>query len=102
MIKTETECKEGYVYIMRIHDLCKIGISVNPVRRERQMNSHSPYKVEEGFVSCWFDDAKKYESILHRKYIKNNDHGEWFKINYENAVSFLTKLCDQYTKGELK
>ena len=93
-------CKEGYVYIMRIHEYCKIGISDNPKRRERQINTSSPYKVEEGFVSCWFKDPSLIESILHRKYQRQNVHGEWFKINYESAVEELTNICDRYMKGK--
>ena len=85
-------CKEGYVYIMRIHDYCKIGISDNPKRRERQINTLSPYKVEEGFVSCWFADPSQVESFLHKKYMKYNKHGEWFKIDYKSAVKELIKI----------
>lgn len=56
-------------------NLYKIGKSVNPINREKTLQSEKPtYKLIKVF-------KKDHESTLHNKYRKQRIRGEWFKLS---------------------
>lgn len=64
-------------YILKDHNtgLYKIGKSVNPVFRERTLQSEKP-TIEAVKIF-----KKDHEDELHKKYAKQRIRGEWFKLN---------------------
>lgn len=64
----------------------KIGKSVNPINREKTLQSEKPtYKL----IKIFKDDI---ESELHRKYKKHRIRGEWFNLNKVQ----LKYICTNY------
>lgn len=86
---------EGYVYIFKIHEFCKIGISSDPKRRMKQVSTLSPYEVEKFYVSRLFENPEDVERKMHSYFWKEREHGEWFKIPFNTAVEVL----ELYTKS---
>lgn len=71
-VKPKSKC-----YIIKDHNtgLYKIGKSVNPVFREKTLQSEKP-TIEAVKIF-----KKDHEDELHKKYSKQRIRGEWFKLN---------------------
>ena len=71
-VKPKSKC-----YILKDHNtgLYKIGKSVNPVFREKTLQSEKP-TIEAVKIF-----KKDHEDELHKKYSKQRIRGEWFKLN---------------------
>lgn len=79
-----------YIYLIQNIETSKykIGISKNPKKRMKQLQTGSgeelilinQYKTE---------NARKIEKILHRKYSLDNSIGEWFDISLKEEVKFI-------------
>lgn len=93
----ETRKEECYVYLMKdLRNNCyKIGISNEPVKRERTLQSEQP-RME--LVA-----AKKYvnrkialniEKALHETYKHKRKRGEWFLLDDEDIQEITTTLED--------
>lgn len=78
----------GYVYLMEAEGFhgvlspwlkrCKIGLSNNPERRLRELNSEqAPCRVV-GIRYIKVLDNARTEKQLHRQFAINRKHGEWF------------------------
>lgn len=87
----------GYVYIINFGDCIKIGSSINPRNRIRQVSSYlSSYAGFNKYSSCISRKHLNYrenEMFLHGKFddfrINNT---ELFKVSYSEAVSALKEL----------
>ena len=94
---------EGYVYLGELYDVMgrtmdindkKIGLSINPIQRENQLNrTKSPvgYKV---VVVYKVDEMNKVEKMLHAILDSRRTHGEWFKDDEDTLtgefINFMT------------
>ncbi len=59
---------------------CKIGISVNPVRRLKTLQIGNPYRLK--LLDVYrVDDAAKLEKSVHRSMNDFHLRGEWFDFN---------------------
>lgn len=67
----------GYVYVLRVGDLYKIGRSRNPTKRITGMSL--PGKPEIIFLRA-FVDCVAAERGLHKLHQQYRSHGEWFKL----------------------
>ena len=82
-----------YAYVISIvgQDLCKIGISQNPLGRLSQLLTGSPFEMH---LVCAFrlwgrDDALAVERAFHW-YLKDyRSRGEWFVISPDDAVEMM-------------
>ena len=90
-----------YIYLLKLDgfNTYKIGISKDPKKRVKQLQTGSPEIIE---ILCTYksDWAFKIESTLHRRYLQNNIRGEWFEFNYLNKDIFLNeckKICTNLT-----
>lgn len=82
-----------YVYLMTDGRYYKIGSSMNPFRRLKQLKTASPKIKLLGYYK------KKTEEQLHKKFKKWKVAGEWFNLpKYE--VDML--LCDMHTPKKAK
>jgi hypothetical protein len=70
-----TKPTQTYLMKNKRNGLYKIGRSINPLQREKTLQSEEP-EIE--MVKVWEDNI---ESILHRKYTDQRVRGEWFELN---------------------
>ena len=78
-----------YIYLIQSLEegYYKIGISKNPNKRIKQLNTGNSSLLK--LVNSYQTDyAEKIEGTLHRKYSHLHKHGEWFDLSIENEVIF--------------
>lgn len=66
----------------------KIGSSVHPLLRLKQIRAHSPVEVE---LIAAIEGSAKLERELHAKFADNRLHGEWF-TSTEELVSYIKDI----------
>ena len=87
---------EGYIYLGEHYDVLgreititdkKIGLSINPVSRENQLNrTKSPigYRI----ISVYkVDNMNRVEKMLHAILDSRRVHGEWFKDDEDTLIA---------------
>ena len=80
----------GYVYVIRIDEFYKIGISKNIKNRIRNIESSSPRQTELIF-SKKFDNYLKIEETLHERFKNKQVKNEWFKLT-EDDLTYIRNL----------
>jgi hypothetical protein len=96
---------EGYIYLGEHYDVLgreititdkKIGLSVNPVSRENQLNrTKSPigYRI----ISTYkVDDMNRVEKMLHAILDSRRVYGEWFKDDEDTLTSEFINFMNAY------
>ena len=84
--KNINESNFGYVYVIKMQNSYKIGITRNPDRRFNQFLK-LPYPIEE-IMTVFVPDYTKKEEFLHYKYKDKNINGEWFDLS-ETDLDFI-------------
>jgi hypothetical protein len=92
--KTNEIC---FVYLMvdKVNLYYKIGISNNPVWREKTLQSEKPtieLLAAKKFVNRII--ALSFEKALHNSYAKNRIRGEWFNLNEKEVIDLKTTLLN--------
>ena len=100
---------EGYIYLGELFDIIgrslsiadkKIGISIDPIKREYQLNrTKSPIGYRILYVYK-VDDAKKVENMLHAILDSRRIHGEWFTDDEDTLTGEFINFMNAYG-GEL-
>ena len=91
--KQATRYKHGYVYIACSESgLTKIGRSTNPYTRLKALQNSSGYKFVKIYTTDLILNYIEIESIMHKYYKEYRREGEWFELNYGEAVDFIEKL----------
>jgi hypothetical protein len=97
--------KEGYIYLGELYDVLgrtmdindkKIGLSINPIGRENQLNrTKSPvgYRV---VTSYKVDDMNKVEKMLHSILDSRRTFGEWFKDDEDTLTGEFINFMNAY------
>ena len=97
--------KEGYVYLGELYDVLgrtmdindkKIGLSIDPVSRENQLNrTKSPvgYRVVTVYK---VDDMNKVEKMLHSILDSRRTYGEWFKDDEDTLTGEFINFMNSY------
>lgn len=87
------------VYLMRAGEFYKIGVSVNPKKRRKQMQTGCPRNIE--IVYAFPDsDAYRLEGALHELYEDNRTSGEWFIGICEDEFTRAVEAYPCYLKQE--
>jgi len=96
---------EGYIYLGELYDVMgrtmdindkKIGLSVNPIQRENQLNrTKSPvgYKVVAAYK---VDNMNKVEKMLHSILDSRRSHGEWFRDDEDTLTGEFINFMNAY------
>lgn len=88
-----------YVYLIQNLETSryKIGISKNPSKRIKQLQTGSgeELKLIHTYES---DNARKIETALHNRYSPQNTYGEWFEISLLEEVVFINE-CTKIDKN---
>lgn len=90
---------DGYVYIVKLNgfDIYKIGVSANPERRIKDIDSSNPFGIE---IICllYFKNAYEMEECIHDSFRDKALRKEWFKfdkISLSILINQLTKLSEK-------
>lgn len=83
---------EGYVYLIKSEasGYCKIGVSKNPNKRIKQLqtgNSDKIYLVDKYKSEIY----KKIENVFHTTYSHLKVNGEWFDLTLEQELNFINE-----------
>ena len=93
-VQSNSSCKRLYAILMD-NDTVKIGIATDTERRFSQIKSSSGMEIKEAVYTEVFEDAKKEETNLHRKYKKERLNGEYFDIPYDFAKKELELIASE-------
>lgn len=83
-----------HLYVIQMSNgSVKIGIAYDIKRRYSQIQASSGMKITEHWESGLIEDAYVLETALHRKYRDKRLNGEYFDINYEEAVEQAQQIA---------
>jgi hypothetical protein len=71
--------RPGYVYLLQLGDIYKIGMSTKPRRRSRQIGAPLIHKIAVA-------DMEEAEAALHRRFKNKRVRGEWFRLTPEDVT----------------
>jgi len=93
---------EGYVYFLHNWsngaDLYKIGISKHEdiTKRIKQLSTGNPHEIL--LVAKYkSENYHRIETMLHNYFYKEHKRGEWFTLEYEQSVQFIT-MCEKFDR----
>jgi len=84
-----TEDKSGYVYLLKHGSRreYKIGMTLNPIRREGEMKLQLPEKLEPvHYIKT--DDPSGVEAYWHMRFREKRREGEWFVLSPVDVKAF--------------
>ena len=89
--------KKAYVYLIcdSSQDLFKIGVTKNIYsKRLKQLQTGNGTELH---LVTYHETYYPYrlETYLHNKFKNKNEHGEWFRLDLEDVVSFK-EICEKY------
>ena len=85
-----TRIAPGYVYLMRVHEYCKIGHAQNVGSRLSDIQMATPYSVELLHI-IGTDHAPRLEVMLQDRFAAQWVRGEWFKLSDED-IAFIRSI----------
>lgn len=95
--ENKKDIKVGYVYLIQSETgLIKIGRTNNVSKRFNSLNTQSSvslHLIKYYKLSRYFE----FETMLHRKFKKYNEHAEWFAIDQDVLVKETDKLYRDFT-----
>lgn len=84
---------KDYVYVIEFGErLVKVGKSIHPDRRIKNVSSSSGREKMRTWVSPPLMNAYTLEGLTHDALSEHRGHGEWFDCSFEVAVSCSNKL----------
>jgi predicted GIY-YIG superfamily endonuclease len=85
--------KKVYLIKENEHSTYKIGVSINPEKRLKQLQTgnSSELSLIHSYPSTY---ANKIEKTLQRKYSLEKTNGEWFQLSLENELQFLEECAN--------
>jgi hypothetical protein len=83
------------VYIIASGDYIKIGVSVDPKTRLRSMGSGIAVKPVLYYAREFGDNVTAFavEKMMHRRFHKRREHGEWFAVSPKEARGALARMA---------
>ena len=91
------------VYIAERDDgLVRFGISRKPYERIKGIESSNLKDMKNWDYSQPLSNAKKVLQVLCHEYQRHKYRGQWFEINYKDAVIVFRKLCNKLGNTNLK
>lgn len=80
-----------YIYLIKSGPFHKIGVANDVVARLANLQTGNPYPLI--LSGCYgFENAEIVEKVLHQKFSKTRERGEWFELSPQN-ISELHDLC---------
>ena len=96
--------KNAYtVYLILAKDLTvKVGISKEPKRRINTIRTTSGKHIIKTYVSDYISNAGEIESRFKKQFHSRAICGEWFDVDYDEALKELKSLFANYSKIEVE
>ena len=89
------------VYVIESESgLVKIGIAQNPRARSAAISTQSGFKLKRTFFTNKCSNAGDVEHAAHMFFKDKRVHGEWFEIEFEEAVQKVKRLFEAKAKPE--
>ena len=82
---------EGHVYVVDYGVAVKVGKSVDPDIRVRQLREFDGNPQVRTFVSPLIEEHHKAEKAMHKALSEKRIRGEYFNIPFEDAVDLLKR-----------
>jgi hypothetical protein len=81
----------------------KIGISDNPDKRVKQLQTAFPEKLEIKYIEPFTTKikARTFEKYLHKDISHLKSHGEWFSITVQEAINYVKFTVINYDESTL-
>lgn len=99
--KTNSQARpDGYLYVLKLKgfDIYKIGVSANPRRRIRDIDSANPFGID---VLCveFFKNVYNMEECIHDNLVDNVLRKEWFKIADCDIKEIIKEIKEMSSNG---
>lgn len=91
---------KGHVYALQNEDLVKIGKSFRPTQRVKAIQTKSRFISGNTFISEASHLYSKVELECHAKLSKHRVVGEWFRIDFDDAVSCIKEVMKAIATDE--
>lgn len=93
-----SKCRDiGHVYVMLMSDgHVKIGRSINPEKRITSIVSSSQYNLSKHWISPKVRKYEKLETSAHRYFSDDRVGGEYFAINFDDAVKWIAGEVERH------
>jgi hypothetical protein len=82
-----TKTTAGMVYMLKHDNAYKIGKSIDPTRRYKEIRTQMPHSMEE-IHTIATDDPSGIEAYWHNRFKDKRLKGEWFKLSTEDIRAF--------------
>lgn len=91
---------DGYIYVVQFgsNDLFKFGVSQNPDRRIKDIDSYSPVKIRE-IGRYYFKNVYETEEMIHDNLKDSIVRREWFKLEKESVLDICKELKQMSDEG---
>lgn len=91
---------DGYLYVLQFgkNEIFKFGVSNNPDRRIKDIDSCSPVPIIE-IGRYYFKNVYEMEEMVHDNVKYNLIRREWFKMSVEDVMSICMQLEDMSKEG---
>ena len=87
---------EKHIYIFKAETgECKIGVSNNVDKRRSAIEMQGGKPIIDVFYTSKCFNSYEIENIMHRHFADNRLIGEWFDIDFDNAVSVLKEVFNK-------
>lgn len=86
------------------HIYCKVGITVRPVRRAREIACGAPFDIRR-FVFCMMgrhSAAREFERRVATALSKYKTRGEWYRFDPGFAPTFRETIADAYQRSSTR
>jgi hypothetical protein len=91
---------DGYVYILKLKgfDIYKIGVSANPERRIKDIDSANPFGIN---ILClkYFKNVYNLEECIHDSFKNSSLRKEWFRLDKESVKILIKQINKLSEKG---
>lgn len=81
-----------YLYLIKCQKFYKIGLANDIESRLAQLSIGNPYPLEVTYL-YGFESAIHIEAVLHQKFSRQWERGEWFSLNPDD-ISDFQKICE--------
>lgn len=98
--KAKLGCRFVYLFRNPLTELCKVGVTDNPLRRLGQISTTSGMEVQNLItLECEVDydeDPKFIEQFIHKHYKKKRKIGEWFNFSIKDIIEIRNLFYSIY------
>lgn len=94
--------KHLYIFKALNNPIYKIGVSDNVIARLETIKTMSPIEVTIYDVYRDLKDAMRVEKLLHKRFVKERSHGEWFILNGEQVIKLKDIITEYDSSSKVK